>query len=210
MTGRIRRCRFVAALLLAATTILLGAGCAERATDVTVVRFWAMGREGEVVATLLPEFERTHPGIRVEVQQLPWSAAHEKLLTAFAGDATPDICQLGNTWIPEFVALGALEPLDTSIAASSVDPRDFFGGIWDTNVVAGQAYGIPWYVDTRLPFYRRDLLEGCEDLLLQQGLGHVSEVLDGDPPHRPGGTIAQAWNTAEILRAHRMLDDVAT
>ena len=58
------------------------------------------------------EFERTHPGIRVQVQQMPWTAAHEKLLTAFAGDATPDICQLGNTWIPEFVALGALEPLD--------------------------------------------------------------------------------------------------
>lgn len=75
----------------------------------TVLKFWAMGREGEVVMELLPEFERTHPGIRVEVQQLPWSAAHEKLPTAFAGDAKPDLCQLGNTWIPEFVALQALE-----------------------------------------------------------------------------------------------------
>ena len=119
------------------------------------------GLAGEVVATLLPEFERAHPGIRVDVQQLPWSAAHEKLLTAFAGDATPDICQLGNTWIPEFVALRALEPLDAFIAASSVDPRDFFDGIWDTNVVAERVYGVPWYVDTRLLFYRRDLLEAA-------------------------------------------------
>jgi len=118
-----------------------------------------MGREGEVVTALLPEFERTHPGIRVDVQQLPWTAAHEKLLTAFAGDATPDICQLGNTWIAEFVALGALEPLDASLAGSSVDPHDFFGGIWDTNQVAGRVYGVPWYVDTRLLFYRRDLLD---------------------------------------------------
>ena len=137
---------------------MLGAGCGERAADVTVVRFWAMGREGEVVTALLPEFERTHPGIRVDVQQLPWTAAHEKLLTAFAGDATPDICQLGNTWIPEFVALGALQPLGASLAPSSVDPHDFFAGIWDTNVVGGQVYGVPWYVDTRLLFYRRDVL----------------------------------------------------
>ena len=70
-----------------------------------------MGREGEVVAELLPEFHRAHPGIKVEVQQIPWSAAHEKLLTAFVGDATPDIAMLGNTWVPEFVALDALEPL---------------------------------------------------------------------------------------------------
>ena len=36
------------------------------------------------------------------------------------------------------------------------------------------------------------------------GLDHVSEVFDGDPPHRPGGTIAQAWNTGELLRAHAL------
>ena len=117
-----------------------------------------MGREGEVVTDLLREFERTHPGVRVVVQQLPWSAAHEKLLTAFAGDATPDLCQLGNTWIPEFAALNALEVLDADIAKSSIDPRDYFSGIWETNVVDGKVYGIPWYVDTRLLFYRRDLL----------------------------------------------------
>jgi predicted glycogen debranching enzyme len=38
------------------------------------------------------------------------------------------------------------------------------------------------------------------------GLDHVSEVYDGDPPHRPGGTIAQAWNTAELLRSLDMLE----
>ena len=33
------------------------------------------------------------------------------------------------------------------------------------------------------------------------GLGQVSEVADGDFPHRPGGCIAQAWSVAELLRA---------
>ena len=118
-----------------------------------------MGREGEVVTELVREFEATHPGIRVNVQQLPWTAAHEKLLTAFAGGTTPDLCQLGNTWIPELVALNALEPLDRYVAGSSVvRADDFFGGIWDTNRVEGGLYGVPWYVDTRLLFYRRDLL----------------------------------------------------
>lgn len=124
-----------------------------------VVSLWAMGREGEVVTELLPEFERTHPGVKVVVQQLPWSAAHEKLLTAFAGDATPDVAQLGNTWIPEMAALQALEPLGARIAASSVVAQaDYFAGIWDTNVIDGAVFGVPWYVDTRLLFYRKDLL----------------------------------------------------
>ena len=145
-------------LVLAALCVC---GCGRGASDVTIVRFWAMGSEGEIVASLIPEFERAHPGIRVDVQQLPWTSAHEKLLTAFAGDSTPDLCQLGNTWIPEFVALGALDPLDQRVAGSSIDRADFFAGILDTNVVGRALYGVPWYVDTRLLFYRRDLLEAA-------------------------------------------------
>jgi predicted glycogen debranching enzyme len=38
------------------------------------------------------------------------------------------------------------------------------------------------------------------DHLADAGLGQVSEVFDGDPPHRPGGCIAQAWSVAELLR----------
>ncbi len=148
-----------AVLFCAFAAALLAGSCRSPPPGDTVVKFWAMGREGEVVVQLLPEFERAHPGIHVEVQQLPWTAAHEKLLTAFAGDATPDICQLGNTWIPEFVALGAITPLDRYVADSRVvDAADYFGGIWETNVVGGALYGVPWYVDTRLLFYRRDLL----------------------------------------------------
>jgi ABC-type glycerol-3-phosphate transport system substrate-binding protein len=94
----------------AGAAALAGSGCARR--DDEAVRFWAMGREGEVVTELLQDFQREEPGVPLRIEQLPWSAAHEKLLTAFAGDATPDLAQMGNTWLPEFVALGALEPLD--------------------------------------------------------------------------------------------------
>ena len=118
-----------------------------------------MGREGEVLSQLMPAFEKQHPGISVDVQQIPWTAAHEKLLTAYVGEATPDIAMLGNTWVQEFVALDALEPLDGLASSSSVITRDdFFDGIWKTNVVNGKTFGIPWYVDTRLIFYRTDLL----------------------------------------------------
>jgi multiple sugar transport system substrate-binding protein len=127
--------------------------------DKITLRFWAFGREGEVVQDLMPEFERQNPGTRVRVQQIPWTAAHEKLLTAYVGDATPDLAQIGNTWIPEFAALGALEPLDRWVAASAViDSAGYFSGIWDTNVIGDTLFGIPWYVDTRVLFYRRDIL----------------------------------------------------
>lgn len=56
----------------------------------------------------------------------------------------------------------------------------------------------------------RALLEGFAEPLHTQGLGHVSEVFDGDPPHRPGGCVAQAWSTAELLRAFDLLERAQT
>ncbi|MBS7456158.1 sugar ABC transporter substrate-binding protein [Coralloluteibacterium stylophorae] len=150
------RARAGLSLALACATL---AGCGRGDADVVTLDFWVMGREGEVVAQLIPDFEARHPGIRVELQQLPVKSAHEKLMTSFAADALPDIVPLGNTWVPEFDALGALEPLDARVAASAtVDAGDYFPAIWDTNVIHGRTLGVPWYVDTRLFFYRRDLL----------------------------------------------------
>ena len=145
----------VASLLL----LLSGVSCTSKKDEREVVTFWAMGYEGEVVAKLLPEFERQNPGIRVNLQQLPWLSAHEKLLTAFAGESLPDVSPIGNTWIPEFAALDALEPLDEEIAGTAgFDVPDYFPGVWDSGVVDGKTYAVPWYVETRLPFYRVDLL----------------------------------------------------
>jgi predicted glycogen debranching enzyme len=39
------------------------------------------------------------------------------------------------------------------------------------------------------------------------GLGHVSEIADGAPPHTPRGCPFQAWSLAELLRMTRLIED---
>jgi len=51
------------------------------------------------------------------------------------------------------------------------------------------------------------VLESLFDHLFEAGLGHISEVFSGDEPHRPGGCIAQAWSTAEVLRLLDILEN---
>ncbi|HKZ10612.1 MAG TPA: sugar ABC transporter substrate-binding protein [Rhodanobacteraceae bacterium] len=138
---------------------MLLTNCSSPTQQGTTLEFWTIGREGEAVAQLLPAFEQAHPGIQVRVQQIPLTAAHEKLLTAYAGDSLPDLTQIGNTWIAEFAALHALVPLQSRVAQSTlIRADDYFASAWATNVIDGTLYGIPWYVDTRLLFYRADLL----------------------------------------------------
>jgi multiple sugar transport system substrate-binding protein len=155
-TGRAARALRTSLLAL----LVAALGCRHAVPPgVTEVQLWAMGREGEVVDRMLPGLAARHPELRVRVQQIPWSAAHEKLLTAYVGGALPDVFQAGNTWLPELVALGAIEPLDARLAASPALARDdWFPGILDTNVIDGVTWGVPWYVDTRVLFYRTDLL----------------------------------------------------
>jgi glycogen debranching enzyme len=47
------------------------------------------------------------------------------------------------------------------------------------------------------PLLRHLTDDGC--------LGSVSEVFDGDPPHRSGGCWAQAWSVAELLRIYHLI-----
>ncbi len=53
----------------------------------------------------------------------------------------------------------------------------------------------------RLKMLLIPLLEHIRDA----GLGTISEIFDGDPPHEPNGCISQAWSVAEVLRACKLL-----
>lgn len=54
---------------------------------------------------------------------------------------------------------------------------------------------------------KRSFLRPSADHLNDHGLGAISEVFDGDPPHTPRGCIAQAWSVAEVLRAWLMASE---
>lgn len=114
---------------------------------------WAMGAEGEQLPDFVAEFEEQE-GVDVEVTPVPWDVAHDKLITAAAGGQAPDVTQMGTTWMGEFVELDALQETPDAIDASR-----FFEGPWTTTQVDGTSFGVPWYVETRVMYYRTDLAE---------------------------------------------------
>lgn len=115
---------------------------------------WAMGAEGEALGVLADAFMEQNPDVTVDVTPIAWDVAHDRLITAIAGNETPDVTQLGSTWAGEFAETGALDPVPDNF-----DSGAFFEGIWNTNVVDDTAYGVPWYVETRLLYYRTDIAE---------------------------------------------------
>lgn len=117
------------------------------------ISMWAMGAEGDHLPKLVKGFEAANPGVKVDVTSIPWDAAHDKFKAAIAGGSTPDVAMVGTTWMGEF-GPDAFDPTPTSISKDT-----FFPGAWSTTEVNGTSYGVPWYVETRVLFYRTDLAE---------------------------------------------------
>ena len=51
-------------------------------------------------------------------------------------------------------------------------------------------------------------LAPIRDHLLDAGLGTISEIFDGEPPHEPRGAPSQAWSVAGVLEAWVKLERV--
>ena len=70
------------------------------------------------------------------------------------------------------------------------------------------------YIDTRLRIYgdgfisrAKWLMKGFVEDLNKHGVGAVSELYDGDPPHEPHGTISSARGTAALLAVDHLLNE---
>lgn len=126
------------------------------------IEVWAMGAEGEALGTLADAFMEEFPDVTVNVTPVPWDAAHDRIVNAIAGGEVPDVSMVGTTWMGEFATLGGLDP-----TPSNIDGSQFFEGAWDTTIVDGTSYAVPWYVETRVLYYRSDLAE-------QAGVGEPS------------------------------------
>lgn len=115
---------------------------------------WAMGNEGEHMKSLAKLFMDANPGTTVDVTAIGWDVAHDKLITAIGGNQTPDVSQMGTDMMGEFAKTGALEAVPDTL-----DKSQFFEGAWNTGVVGGTAYSVPWYVETRVLYYRTDIAQ---------------------------------------------------
>src|SRR5699024_8912779 len=127
--------------------------------DRTKLKVWALGEEGKNLAECAKGFEEENPDIEIDVQALPWDEAYKKFLTAVASGEGPDVLQVDTAWVAQFASAGMFEDLSSYMDDyDNFDAGNFFEGATETMEYEGEVVGIPWYADTRLMFYRSDVL----------------------------------------------------
>ncbi|MGC8873136.1 MAG: amylo-alpha-1,6-glucosidase [Chloroflexia bacterium] len=103
----------------------------------------------------------------------------------------------------------------TPVGLRTLSPKDpayhgrYEGDRWQRDAAYHQGTVWPWWIGPYITAVRRledpqadirSLLRPLLDHLKDAGVGTISEIFDGDPPHTPRGCIAQAWSVAEVLR----------
>jgi predicted glycogen debranching enzyme len=113
------------------------------------------------------------------------------------------------------------EHLLTPYGLRSLSPKDndyigrYYGNVYERDRAYHQGTVWAWLIGPYISAYakayagNKDIIKYVKGLfvpfyenLYESGLGTVSEIFDGDPPHTPRGCISQAWSVAEILRAY--------
>lgn len=120
---------------------------------------WVMGDSGANFEQLVAPFTE-ETGQEVEVVAIPWDAIDERLTTAVASGSGPDLLQIGLSKLRTFADAGALLPLDEHLADHPGLAADNFpAGVAEATQVGGETVSVPWVSDTRVLFYRSDILE---------------------------------------------------
>jgi ABC-type glycerol-3-phosphate transport system substrate-binding protein len=132
-------------------------GCDPGAEPVLTFSGSVVGREGEMIRRQLDGFARAHPPITVSLRATPDAAdqrhqLYVQWLNARASD--PDVLQLDVVWTPEFAAAGWIAALDPF--APPVD--HFFPVAVAAQRWNGRLYGLPWFIDVGMLYWRTDLL----------------------------------------------------
>ncbi len=137
--------------ILAGAAGLAASACTKR-PDGPTLRFWATSYEGDYAPHLMTAFTAA-TGIAVDVQSVPSTAAHEKMLTAHAGGALPDVFMLPSGWVGEFAMIGAIAPVPSPDLVADTVPAALA-----LAQVQGRNFAVPWSIAPLVQFFRSDLL----------------------------------------------------
>lgn len=152
------------------------------------LKFWLMPiggvDTGRIMGEEIEKFERTHPGIKIDLSIIPWTQAWKRIINAAKTKQLPDVFLIGNTWTKTLASIGALADLSGEAAEERLKNK-FHPVSWSTceDEATRKIHALPWGAETRMLFYRKDIFGrfrlSAEDLSTWELFERTCGVLKG-------------------------------
>ena len=123
-----------------------------------VITYWDRhsGHEHDMRRQLAAEFNNSQD--KIYVRMLPVGFRYEKMLTAIASGAPPDICSLDANSLILMGGQGCFMPLDDWLAEIPFLAKEkFHKHVYDSCTIDGKVYGIPTTIDTYCLIWNKEL-----------------------------------------------------
>ncbi len=142
----------------AITGALLAAAMPQARADSTVTIATVNNGDMVVMQKLSPNFEKQHPDIHLRWVVLEENVLRQRVTTDIATKAGQfDILTIGNYEVPIWAKQGWLAPMDNLPASYAVD--DLLKPVREGLTYNGKLYGLPFYAESAMTYYRKDLFE---------------------------------------------------
>jgi multiple sugar transport system substrate-binding protein len=129
----------------------------------TTVRWWYHYDNAQMTpAALVETFEKENPDIKVQAEVNPWGGGVDyinRIYSSLVAGTPPDCAQVRLSYLPRFLQMKAVEPLDDHLAKWS-GRSDIDDSVWKLNRAPdGKTYFVPLHYVAIYLYYRQDLLQ---------------------------------------------------
>jgi putative chitobiose transport system substrate-binding protein len=133
--------------------------CARSAAATETVQFWTMQLSpfhDAYVKGVIAGFEARHPGVTIQWTDVPWAEMERKTLAAVAAKSAPDVVNLNPQFAAKLAEFGALADPERYLDGAQI--AAFLPAAWQANQLDGKVFALPWYLNTNVTLYNKDML----------------------------------------------------
>lgn len=118
--------------------------------------------QSDALAKVVANYNTVNPDVSFELTYTPGGNLLQKLQTAIAGDATPDIAQTDLVWVPIMISTQKTIALDPYMGQEKFNIKDFFNALLQYDQAAdGKYYAIPMDTNNIQLFYNKTLVKNA-------------------------------------------------
>lgn len=119
--------------------------------------YWGLWEPASVMQGVIADYEREHPGIKINYTMQSPKGYRSRLQTAISSGTGPDIARIHNTWLPMLKKQLAPAPANLGINTS-----DYYPVFLKNFVVGSSLYALPLTIDGLALYYNPDILASAK------------------------------------------------